>query len=87
MEGNQYLHITISKCIIIEKSVCVAIYGRTYNIMYTILVGKIYHIILDEGPFYKLFLDQDTCMPPCPLIHIVVFTYIGLVQSHTHTQF
>ncbi len=47
--GNQYLHITISKCIIIENSLGVAIYGHTYNIMYIILVGKIYHTILDEG--------------------------------------
>ncbi len=43
MEGNQYLHITISKRIIIENSLRVAIYGYTYNIMYTILVGQIYH--------------------------------------------
>ncbi len=56
MEGNQYLHIIISKHIIIENSVGVAIYGYTYNIMYTILVGNIYHTILDEGPFYKPFL-------------------------------
>ncbi len=37
MEGNQYLHI---KHIIIENSLGVAIDGHTYNIMYTILVGK-----------------------------------------------
>ncbi len=83
MESNQYLHITISKCIIIENSLGVTIYGYTYNIMYTILVGKIYHTILDECPFYGPFLDQDTCMPSSPLIHIVVYTYIGLVQHHT----
>ncbi len=86
MEGNQYFHITISKCIIIENSLGVAIYGHTYNIMHTILVGKIYHTILDEGPFYVSFLVWDTCLPPSPLIHIVVFTYIGLVQHHTHTH-
>ncbi len=40
MEGNQYLHITISKHIIIENSLGVAIYAYTYNIMHTILVGK-----------------------------------------------
>ncbi len=63
MEGNQYLHITISKRIIIENSLGVAIYGHTYNIMQTILVGKIYHTILDEGPFYRPFLVQDNYMP------------------------
>ncbi len=52
MEGNQYLHITISKCIVIENSLGVATYSDTYNIMYTILVGRFYHTILDEGPFY-----------------------------------
>ncbi len=83
MEGNLYLHITISKHIIIENSLGVAIYGHTYNIMHTILVGKLYHTILDEGPFYGPFLVQDTCMPPSPLIHIVVYTYIGLFQQHT----
>ncbi len=66
MEGNQYLHITISKHIIIENSLGIAIYGHTYNIMHTILVGKIYYTLLDEGPFYGPFLVQDTCMPPTP---------------------
>ncbi len=51
MEGNQYLHNTISKCIIIENSLGLAICGHTYNIMHTILVGKIYHTKLDEGSF------------------------------------
>ncbi len=66
MEGNQYLHITISKHIIIENGLSIAIYGYTYNIMYTILVGKIYHTILDECPFHAPFLVRDTCMPPSP---------------------
>ncbi len=83
MEGNQYLHITISKRIIIENSLGVAIYGYIYNIMYTILVGKIYHTVLDECSLYGPFLVQKTCMPPSPLIHIVVYTYIGLVQHYT----
>ncbi len=48
MEGNQYIHITISKCIIIENTLGIAIYGHTYNIMQTILVGNIYHIILES---------------------------------------
>ncbi len=36
--------------------------------------------ILDEARFYRPFLVQNTCM------HIIVFTYIGLVQHHTHIQ-
>ncbi len=84
MDGTQFIHITISKHIIIENSLGVAIYGHTYNIIGEI--GKIYHTIPDEGPFYRPFLVQDTCMPPSPLIHIVVYyiTYIGLVQPGTH---
>ncbi len=68
MEGNQYLHITISRCIIIENSLGVAIYDDTYNIMYTISVGKFYHTIQDEGPLYGPFLVQHTCMPPSLLL-------------------
>ncbi len=77
MEANQYLHITISKRIIIENRLGVAIYGHTYNIMHTILVVNIYHTILDEGPLYVPFLVQDSCKRPTPVIHI------GLVQHHT----
>ncbi len=83
MEGNQRLHITMLKHNIIENSLGVAIYDNTYNIMHTILVGELYHTILDKGPFYRPFLVQDTCMPPSPFIHIVVFIYIRLVQPHT----
>ncbi len=86
MEGNQYLHITISKHIIIENSLGVAIYGHAYNIMHTILVGQIYHTILSESPLHGPFLVQNTCMPPSPLINSIVFTYICLVQLHTHTH-
>ncbi len=83
MEGSQYLHITISKHTIIENSSRVAIYGQTYNIMHTILVGKIHHTTLDESPFYGPFLVQDTTCYLPHLIHIVVYTYICLVQHHT----
>ncbi len=88
MEGNQYLHITILKCIIIENSLGVAIYGYTYNIMYTILVGKIYHTILDECPFYGPFLVQDTCMLPSTS-YILLYIYIHRSSSapHMHTLF
>ncbi len=79
MEGNQYLHTTISKCIIIENSLGVAIYDHTYNIMQSLLVGKIYHTILDDGPFYRSFLVQDSCMPPS-------LSYI-LLYLHTYVWF
>ncbi len=32
MEGNQYLHITISKQCIIKNSLGVAVYGHTYQL-------------------------------------------------------
>ncbi len=71
--GNQYRHITIYKCIIIDNSLGVTIYGHKYNVMHTILVGKIYHTILDECRFYRPFLVQETCMPPSPSY---IFLYI-----------
>ncbi len=86
MEGNQYLHITISKHNIIENSLGVAIYGHTYNIMHIILVGNIYHTILDEGPFYMPFLVQDTCMPPSPsYILLYLHTYVWFSSTPAHT--
>ncbi len=78
MEGNQYLHITISKRIIIENSLGVVIYIFTYNIMYTILVGIIYHTIPDEDPFYRPFRTPACHFPPLHIV-VLVFTYIGLV--------
>ncbi len=42
--------------------------------------------ILDEGPFYGPFLVQLMCMRPPLVIHISVYTYIGLGYPHTHTH-
>ncbi len=67
MEGNQYLHIPISKHIIIENSLSVAIYGRTYNIMYTILVGEIY---CNTRHLHATFPHHTYC---CIYIHAILF--------------
>ncbi len=86
MEGNQSLHITISKHIIIENSLGVAIYDYIYNIMYTVLVGKIYHTILDEGPFYRPFLVQDTCMPSSSsYLLLYIHTYVSFSTTYAYT--
>ncbi len=73
---------------IIENSLGVAIYGYTYNIMYTILVGKIYHTILDECTFYGPFLVQDTCMPPpSPDTYCCIYIHRSSSAPHMHTLF